>query len=189
MANVDEPRGFTPISNMNGSPYTGGTIKVAFEDENAVAAYVGDIVRLEGSADAQGNPTVDRFAAADTDAFGVIVSFEPDRTDLELKYRAASTARNAYVVPVGEQQLFSVQDDGTGTAAAGWVGNTVDINAGTGSTTTGRSALEIVGSDVGTGINCHIMGLLKKPGNTIAANAEWVVRITENSVGAADPGI
>jgi len=189
MANADTPRGFRPVNNMNGAAFTGGVQKVAFEDENTAAAYIGDAVRLEGSADAQGNPTVDRFLAADTDAWGVIVAFEPDRTDLELKYRAASTARNAYVVPISQQQLFVIQDDGTGTAAAGWVGNTVDVNDGGGSTTTGISAMEIVGSNVGTGINCHIVGLLKRPGNSIAANADWLVRIVENDTVALDPGV
>jgi len=183
MANPDRPRGFRPIGNLYGAPYNGNTFKVAFGTGNSVATFIGDLVRLEGSSNAEGDPTVDQFAQADTDAFGVIVAFEPDRTDLELKYRLASTARNAYVVPCAQGQLFAVQDDGSGTPAADWIGNTVDIVVGAGNTTTGISTMELLGSDLGTGVNTHIMGLLKSPENSIADNAEWIVRINENSFG------
>lgn len=183
MANADRPAGLRPIGNLYGAPYNGNTIKVAFAAGNSVATFIGDIVRLEGSADSDGNPTVDQFAASDTDAFGVLVGLDPDRTNLERKHRVASTARTGYVVPAGQGQLFAIQDDGSGTAAADWVGNTADVVVGSGNTTNGISAMELNGANVGTGANLHIMGLLKAPDNTIGANAEWVVRINENSLG------
>lgn len=181
MANADRPSGFTPITSADGS-YKGGLVKVAFEDENAVATFIGDAVRLEGSANTDGDPTVDRVEDEDTDWYGVIVSFEPDRTNLERKHRLASTVRTAWVVTATNGQLFRIQDDATATLAATDVGNTFDVNAGTGNTTTGISNAEILATSAGSG-NLRIEGLYKSPDNSIGANADWVVTINENSWG------
>lgn len=183
MANLDRPAGFTPVGNLLGTNYTGNVVKVAFEDENSVAAFIGDAVRLEGSSDADGNPTVDQVEDEDTDWFGVIVAFEPDRTNLELQYRTASTARQAYVVPANQGQLFKIQDDGSGTPAVGWVGATADVVVGAGNTARGISAMELLGSSVTSGANLHIMSRYNAPDNSVADNADWIVRINENSLG------
>lgn len=178
MANSDTPFGLRPIGNLNGAPYNGGLVKVAFEDENAVATFIGDLVRLEGSADTDGNPTVDQWAAADTAAFGVVVGFEPDRTNLERKHRTASTARTAYVVPCNAGQLFVIQVDES--VAATDIGNTADVTVGSGNTTSGISAMELDSSDIGTGVNLQIIGLYPSPDNEFGTNAKVIVRVNEN---------
>jgi hypothetical protein len=187
MANSDTPFGFRPIGSLYGAPYNGGLVKVAFEDENAVATFIGDLVRLEGSADTDGNPTVDQSADEDTDHFGVVVSFEPDRTNLERKHRLASTARTAYVAPCTQGALFVVQCDGS--VAATDIGNTVDIVVGSGNTTSGISAMELLSSNIGTGANLQIMGLYPAPDNEFGTNAKVIVRINENSFGGDGTGV
>jgi hypothetical protein len=187
MANSDTPFGLRPIGNLNGGPYTGNLVKVAFEDENAVATFIGDLVRLEGSADTDGNPTVDQFAAADTDAFGVIVAFEPDRTNLERKHRLASTARTAYVVPCNAGQLFVIQADED--IVAGDVGNTADVTVGSGNTTSGISAMELDSSNIGTGLNLQIVAVYPSPDNAMDENfTKVIVRVNENSISGVGAG-
>jgi hypothetical protein len=178
MANQDTPNGFRPIGNLNGSPYNGALVKVAFEDENSAATFIGDLVRLEGDADADGNPTVDQSAAADTAHFGVVVAFEPDRTNLELKYRVASTARVAYVAPANSGALFVGQ--AAGTIVAGDIGNSADIIVGSGNTANGLSGMEV--DTPGGGINLQIMALYPSPDNAFGANAKVIVRVNESSI-------
>lgn len=184
MANADTPFGFRPIGNLYGAPYNGGLVKVAFEDENAVATFIGDLVRLEGGADTEGNPTVDQSADEDTDHFGVVVAFEPDRTNLETKHRLASTVRTAYVAPCTQGALFVVQ--AAGSIAATDIGNTADILVGSGNTTTGISSMEI--TNVGQG-NLHLIALYPSPDNEFGTNAKIIVRINENSFGGDGTGV
>lgn len=187
MANADTPFGLRPIGNLNGAPYNGGLVKVAFGTGNAVATFIGDLVRLEGDADTDGNPTVDQFAAADTAAFGVVVAFEPDRTNLERKHRLASTARTAYVVPCDAGQLFVIQADEDIVAAD--IGNTADIVVGSGNTTSGISAMELDSSDIGTGLNLQIVALYPSPDNAMGENfTKVIVRVNENAISGVGAG-
>lgn len=186
MANADTPFGLRPIGNLNGGPYTGNLVKVAFEDENAVATFIGDLVRLEGDADTSGLPTVDQWAAADTAAFGVIVAFEPDYTNLERKHRLASTVRQAWAVPCNAGQLFVIQADED--IVSGDIGNTADITVGSGNTTSGISAMELDSSDISTGLNLQIIALYPSPDNEYGNQAKVIVRVNENCFTGAGAG-
>jgi hypothetical protein len=44
MANLDRPRGLSPVKHLSGAPWNGGTWKCFFASGNAVAAYIGDPV-------------------------------------------------------------------------------------------------------------------------------------------------
>lgn len=185
MANADRPDGFTPITDASGH-YPGGLVRVAFEDENSVATFLGDLVRLEGSADNAADPngislpTVDRSADEDTDHFGVLVGLDPLYTNLETKHRAASTARTGYVVAATNGQLFRIQGDGDIEETD--IGNNADIlDSGTGNSTTGRSAMEVATAGIGTGENLLILGLYQTPDNDYGANAEVIVQVKENA--------
>ena len=97
MANADTPFGLRPVYNSNGSPYNGNALLCAFAAGDAVAAFVGDPVKLTGTAEAvTGIPIVAQCAATDA-IYGVIVGLEPNRADLTLNYRVASTVRYAMV--------------------------------------------------------------------------------------------
>lgn len=197
MANADTPFGFRPIANLTGSPYTGGTVKCAIVATDETATFIGDLVKLSGTAqtDTAGDggtyPSVVQGAAADTAFFGVITSFEPDRTDLELNYRVADTLRYCHVVPATQGQLFVVQADGN--VAITDFGNTADVVVGAGNTTTGRSGMELDSSDIGTGVNLHIVGYYNAPDNDIVtgsgANSLVIVRINEHTFGGDGTGV
>jgi hypothetical protein len=191
MANADTPRGLWPINNLNGSSYNGATVKVALEDENSTATFLGDPVVLRGLSltdnDGYSYPIV-RQAAASEEIFGVITSFEPDRTNLETKHRLASTTRYAYVVPAVQGQLFAIQCSGA--FADEDFGNTADITVGSGNTTTGLSGVELDSSSIATTkVGLQIIGIVNRPDNSIGTNADVIVRVNEHPFGGDGTGV
>ncbi len=181
MANADAPFGLRPVMMMDGSPYNGHTLRCQFEATDSTACFIGDLVTLNGTVGTEGVPTVTQGSAAGAAFFGVVVAFEFDPTDLESKYRLASTQRACHVVPAMDC-LFEIQSDGTGDLTD--IGNTADITVGSGNTTTGLSTMEIADATMGTGANLQILGVVQREDNDVtAANANWLVRINETQVG------
>lgn len=181
MANADTPFGFKAVGSLTGAPYNGATVKCAILAADGTATFIGDLVKLSGTADADGYPSVQQGAASDTAFFGVIQSFDPNPADLSAKHRTASTLRTCNVVPCTQDQLFEVQCDGA--FAITDVGNTADVVVGSGNTDSGLSAMELDSSDIGTGVNLQIMGFVVRPDNEIDTNAKVLVRINENAFG------
>ena len=140
MANVSRIRGFKPVRYKNGAPYTGQVNKYFIPSSDGTAVFVGDLVKLAGSADTDGTcPTVAQAAAGNA-VIGAVVAFAPNPDNLNLSgsYRAASTNRYVYVAD-SPDLLFEVEAS-NGTPAATDVGLNCDFAVGTGSTTTGLSA-------------------------------------------------
>ena len=187
MANADAPRGFRPAKNLDGTPFNGGTVKCSLVTGDSTATFVGDLVKLSGTASAEGYPSVAQGAASDTAFFGVISSFDVDRDDLASMYRPASTARLCNVVPAGNA-LFVVQSSGA--TAITDVGETADVTVGSGDTSTGYSAMELNHADIGTGLNLLILGFDERPDNEIAsANVDVIVKINETAFHGGDIGV
>jgi len=88
-------------------------------------------------------------------------------------------------------QLFIIQNDGTSAAAN--YGKNADVVVGTGSTTTGVSAMELDTSTIANtaALNLKIVGLWDVPNNAVGEFAVVVVKINEHlygSVGVAGQG-
>jgi hypothetical protein len=88
-------------------------------------------------------------------------------------------------------QLFIIQCDEGLTQAQ--IGFNADVVAGSGSTTTGQSAMELDSSTIAktAALNLKIVGLYNVPGNEFGTNAVAVVKINEHlfgSVGVAGQG-
>lgn len=181
MANVDAPFGLRPVRQLNGSPLSGATERCFIPATDSTAMFVGDAVKMAGSADADGVPTVNRAAAGDLIA-GVIVSFDADTDDLSLKHRVASTARYCNVV-MAPDVIFEIKEDSAGGAlAATDVGLNADIiYTVAGSTTSGRSGMELDSSDAETGTcQLRILRLASRPDNSIGDDAVWEVIVNEH---------
>lgn len=177
MANTDAPFGFRPVKMLDGSPYNGATIRCAILAADGTATFIGDPVKLSGTASADGTaPSVAQAAVTD-EVYGVIVGFEPDESDLTAKHRAASTLRYCQVVPALDV-VFAIQCDGA--FAITDVGNTADFIVAAGDTDSGISAVELDSSDIGTGANLQILGLSAEPDNEVNTNANVLVRINES---------
>lgn len=150
---------------------------------DGTATFVGDAVKLAGGEDTTDNaPTVIQAEAGDG-IYGVIVGFIPDFSDLNSKYRVASTKRRCLVMKPNSDTLFECQADGAVTA--GDCGQYADLVVGSGSTTTGRSAMEV---DISTKGTSNGQLLIHRPSRTVgetfdtaAAGTNLIVSIIETA--------
>lgn len=184
MANSDRPSGLTPIGTLSGADYRGQLRRVVFAAGDAVACFIGDRVKLTGTADAAGtSPVVAQCALTDA-AIGVLVGLEPDGTDegsLTKIHRVASTARTGFVA-MGGDILYSIQEDSDG-GSIGILsaGLNAEVVVGTGSAITGVSASELDSSSVaGTStLAVRVHHLIDAPDNALGTNARWAVTLND----------
>ena len=174
MANVDAPRGFTPVGHKGG-----GTIRTQeFQilESYATAIYSGDSVILASgyvNIGAQDSAAVlGVFAGCQyTDDTGAVI-FSPYWPGVDL---AGSTKIVKAFVYVDPDIIYEVQTDTGTTSTQASVGVAYDMEADhAGSATTGRSGQEIDISDTGTG-QWMVMGLVERPDNAWGINAKVLV--------------
>jgi hypothetical protein len=175
MANSNAPQGLKPVRYRSGAPYNGACNTYSVPASDGTALFIGDPVIIGGSADANGVPTILRATAAGGAYIsGVVVGFEPLRTDLTVLHRAASTLRNVYVAD-DPSLIFEIQEDALPATplAVADVGLNADLIAGSGSTTTGKSGFQL---DTST----------KATTNTLQLRIEGFVQREDNEVGVAN---
>lgn len=182
MANSNAPTGLRPVRYRSGAPYNGACNTYSVPASDGTALFVGDPVIIAGSADAAGVATITRATAAGGAYIsGVVVGFEPLRTDLTVLHRAASTLRNVYVAD-DPNLVFEIQEDGIGGALAVTdVGLNADLIAtASGSTVTGKSGWSLDTSTKATTntLQLHIEGFVQREDNEVGvANAKVLVSI------------
>lgn len=191
MANANVAYGLKPVRMLDGSPFTGSVDMFYMPSSVATAAYVGDPVKLAGSADAAGVASVDLCAATDT-ITGAIVGFA-DATSMTAGYGAASTARYVLVAH-GQDVLFEIQEDGVGGAiAAADIGLNAEIIVAAGSSYSKKSGVMLDTSTKATTVTLglRIRGISQRPDNALDTNAKVLVSLndTTESPGTASIGI
>lgn len=191
MANANVAYGLKPVRMLDGSPFNGCVDMFSLPSSVATAAFVGDPVKLAGSADANGVATVALCAATDT-ITGTIVGFA-DAASMTLGYGAASTARYPLVAH-GQDLLFEIQEDGVGGAiAAADIGLNADIIVAAGSTAFRRSGVMLDTSTKATTatLGLRIRGIAQRPDNALDTNAKVLVSLndTTESPGTASDGL
>jgi hypothetical protein len=175
----------------DGSPFNGATNLAYVPSTDATALYIGDPVKLAGSADTAGVPSVTRCAASDTIS-GVVVGFQ-DATSMLAGYGAAST--NRYVLlSRGQDILYEIQEDAVGGAiAAADIGLNADIIVAAGSSYSKDSGVMLDTSTKATTVTLplRIVGLAQRPDNDLSANAKVLVTLnnTTESPGTASVGL
>lgn len=193
MANTSRINGLRPIKYLNGAKYNGQANLYFLPSGNGTATFVGDPVKADATADtvaagglALGIQSVIQAAAGDA-IIGVIVGFAIDPTNLNTpQYRAASVGKYVYVAD-DPNLLFEVTTS-NGTLVVADVGVNASIAVGSGSTTTGASAVTL---DVGTKnttatLSLKIMGFTQRPDNdNTAAAAKVVVKINNHQLGSS----
>lgn len=194
MANVDRPSGLTPVKNISGAPWNGQTNMYLFKAATGTAVFIGDLVKLAGSAgvegtdtvvngiDVVGMPNITQSAAGDLHV-GVVVGFLPNQDNLTQRHRPASQARIALVAD-DPNTIFEIQEVSGGTAlTADEVGLNANVVVGTGSTTTGLSGSELSNSSEAStaDLDLKIIGLSPRPDNAIGEHAKWLVKINTHS--------
>jgi len=173
MANQTAAYGFVPMYHLSGEIRMIECSKAAGLGE---AHFVGDPVKMAGSADSEGRPTVQVADAADATIFGVIKGIKPVGPDsLNVLKSPASTAATLIVVPATAEMVFRVNAEGATGAALNDVGLTYDHVTTAGDALTGRSDYEIdVGEGGGdapatTGRQWRCIGFDRRPDNEFSA--------------------
>lgn len=190
MANADRPFGLIPVQHLDGSPFNNKVRMYLFDDTNA--AYIGDPVKLAGSAGAaglfvngvncEGMPTATVAAAGDT-LLGVVVAFLPLQSDPTVVHKTTAATDRIGLVVDSPDVIFEVQEDSVGNdIAVTQVGNNFEIAYTAGNATTGISGVEIDSSDAtGTATaQLRLLRLVPRADNALGSNAKWYVLINEH---------
>ena len=186
MANVDKPFGLRALGNLSA---TGSQKQFGYQiaDNQSGAIFQGDLVTLKDGFILQFDPS------SHTAAVGVFNGvFYTDPTT------GKPTFKNFYpgsgIITTGTiqadvlddpNQLFIIQSDEDIQQAD--FGKNADVVVGSGSTTTGLSAMELDSSDIGTGAakNLKLIGIYDTPGNALGNFCQVVVKINEHLYGSA----
>lgn len=193
MANTNKPFGIRPVGNKISAGFNGQVTKYYVPSTDGTAFYVGDLVKLAGSADSDGYATVAKAGTTDATVgpvIGVLPVADSGATvvDLQTSYRKASTA--AYVlVADSPSDVFEIQCN-SGAVAATDVGNNASFTASTGSTTTGLSNAVLDYSTIATttSLPLQILGLKAAPDNAFGAYAILRVRLNAHAYVNAGTG-
>lgn len=115
MANANAPRGLSPVRGVNGQVVTGSPRLYSHAAGDGTALYIGDPVKIAGTAQTiNGVTTQDVIRAATGDVIdGVVVGISPTSSDSAV-FGAASTAYQLFVDD-DPNSLFEIQDISTGT--------------------------------------------------------------------------
>ena len=192
MANANTPFGFRPVAMRSGSSYSGSPRLYVVPAADGTALYLGDPVKLAGTGDVTGKyPGVIQAATGDV-ITGVVVGFQPLATNLELRYRAASTLRYVWVVDDADL-MFEVQEINSGTAlTTAEVGLNANFSAGSGgSTTTGFSGFVLNNSGEATTntLDIKIHALVNRENNDLGLAAKWLVSFNRHQFANQVAGI
>lgn len=187
MANADRPYGFRPVGTFGSASYNGQIRKYYVPADNSAAIFIGDLVSLAGTSDAQRvypqdvlypEATVGINAAVH---IGVCVGIEPLYSDLTINYRKASTAMYIYV-DCDPNTIYSVQGD-SGAWTVADVGNNAAITYTGGNTTTGRSKQVITTPSQTIAHGVQIVGVDPDPGNEVGVYWKMLVKLTYHQFG------
>lgn len=182
MANANRPSGYRPVRHLDGSAWNGQTELFSVSASDATALFVGDLVKFDGSADANGVAQITRVTANTDTPIGAVVGFVPLYSNLNVaQYRAASTFRQAFVA-ADPSIVYEAQASGT-------YGVTTDagLNVGStftaGSTTTGISGMQI---DLATKATTNtlplkIIGVVQRVDNDVTDTSNLKLHVSLNS--------
>lgn len=195
MANVNKPFGLKPVRHVDGSPWNGQVQKCYVSSAYGTALFIGDPVCISPTLAERDptakHPTVNTHAGTTGLVIrGVIVSIEPDATNLARQYIPASTGGYVYIAGWCDPSVvYQVQDDGSGTPSAVFVGQNAELAAGSGgSTVTGLSSFVLDATTPTTtqAHTLHILGLSDIPNNELGDYAVWdvVLNTNQNATGA-----
>lgn len=188
MANVSRKGGFQPLRYLSGAPWNGAVHLYSTAAADATAIFVGDLVKLQGSADAKGIRAVSQ-AAAGNPVIGSVVGVLADYANLNAApYRLASTVR--YLLVCDDQDvLFEAQEDGdVDPLEMADAGLNVNFVVGAGDTTSGLSGMQIDSDTeaVTATLPLKLIAPAQRADNELLAAGQaftaWVVKINNHQL-------
>ncbi len=186
MANVDNVNGLIPIGCMSGADWHSKLRRVCFLASDNTATFIGDLVKLSGSASADGQAVSVAQSAAGDASVGVLIGLDVlnpsslgESALSTANYRAASTLRYG-MVAWGSDVLYSCQEDSVGGAlAATDASDNINVIVAAGNTITGLSGMELDSStaDTSNTLQLRLHGIDTNISNALGTNARWIVSI------------
>jgi hypothetical protein len=179
MANASAPFGLRWVGSLGGGGISGQIKK--FYTAHSSAIYVGDMVKLSGSAGhVNANdpyyPSIE-ISATSAASIGVVIGFDPLPSDLSVKYHVVTTAVPQYVyVNVDPLAIYEIQG-----SSATWevtdIGQSADLTVAAGSSVTGISGSYATVTTGQTDDSLTILGFSQAPNNEIGAYAYLIVKL------------
>lgn len=199
MPNLNKVMGLSPVKYLNGADWDGrGSVYALLTDETNIIA-VGDPVKLAGSADANGVPSITRATAGAT-AVGVVLGvgvvpagpyINPNNLSLVV---APATKLQVYYALVADDPniIFEIQEAGAGAVLAITdVAQNADFVAANPATGTVVSAfyLDNNAHDTTSTRNLKILRLAPRVDNALGLYAKWWVLLNNHSFRTGIAGI
>jgi len=193
---VDAPYGLQPINSVDGKPYAGATRLLPIASTYNTAIFNGDIVRIAaGGTIEKSTVTVDSTTAAANNTYGVFMGVQYVNAQNQLiqaQYypgNAAASSAVAYVVD-DPMAAFKVAVTFSGNATVTTVNQTIvgtnmSVRQGTGSTTTGDSAVSVYATNAqGNAAALPVRVVEVVPATATGANAftEVVVKLNNPQI-------
>lgn len=195
MANTSSIRGLRPIKHLNGSPYN-GQANVYYVASAADEILVGDMLKLGGTADANGIPTAD--LATTEVPIGVVVAILGNKyspvgnlttgsvvADLPAAAQIAASGAG-YVLVADSPDLVMEVETSNGTLAVTNVGQNASVANGarTSATVISPLTLDVATANTTSTLNLRILGFSRKVGNEVGASAKVDVMFNVHQFGA-----
>ena len=195
MANTSKINGFRPVKHLNGSAYN-GQANLYYVSSAADEIFVNDIVKLAGSADANGIASVD-LATTEVPC-GVVVGIMHSKFDPTGKMNSGSTALDlpavaniaagaaGYVMVADSPDIVMEVETSNGTPAVADVGLNVTLATGTRTSTgvTSPATIDMGTESTTSTLNFKILGFSQKVGNEVAASAKMLVMFNAHQFGS-----
>lgn len=188
MANTSRVNGFRVVGHLTGAPFNSKG-RLYYVASAADEILVGDVVKLGGSADANGIPTADLCGASDVPV-GIVVGVMHSKFDPAGKMNNGSTALDlpavtqiaaagaGYILVVDDPNVILEAETSNGTPAATDVGLNISHANGarTSSTITSPATLDFGTEAVTSTLNFNLLAFSRTIGNEIGASAKMLVR-------------
>ena len=196
MANVSRINGFRPVKHLNGSPYNGQS-NIYYVASAGDEILVGDVVKLAGSADANGIPSVDLSAAGDV-SVGVVVGIMHSKfspvgkmstgavsLDLPAANQIAVSGAGYVLVADSPDVVYEVETS-NGTAAVENIGLNAShaVGARTAATVTSPATIDMGTEAVTPTLNFKLLGFSQKVDNEVGASAKMLVMFNVHQFGS-----
>ena len=196
---VSAPYGLVAINRVDGMPYAGAIRQLPIASTLATAIYDGDIVNIAAGGTIQKSTvTVDSTTAAANYTSGVFVGCQYVNTQgqtVQAQYypgNAAATSAVAYVVD-DPLALFKVAVTYSGNATVTTVnqsiiGTNMSVRQGTGSTTTGDSAVSVYATNAqgnAAALPVRVIGVVPETASSAGNYTEVLVKINNHQYNTA----
>jgi len=192
---VSAPYGLDPVNRVDFLPYAGATRLMAIASNVSTAIYNGDVVLLNAGYIQKSGVTTDATTAGNK-TYGVFMGCQYVNSQgqtVQAQYfpgNAAATSAVAYIVD-DSMAAFKVAITYSGnttvtTANASVVGTNLALRQGTGSTTSGDSAVSVVAPTIGQGnataLPVRVVAVVPETAVNTTAFTEVIVKLNNPQI-------